>query len=135
MRASDCMSAMFLGLKVRPCFRRLVDIKSEPMTDDDRVNGIVGENIRRLRTERGLTRLALAEMAEFDDSYLGKMERGRRGTTSGGYQRLADALGVTVASLFEVRAGSPRSGVRGSSLARHAPVQKPARRRPNHRIE
>jgi transcriptional regulator with XRE-family HTH domain len=78
------------------------------MRDDDKVNAVVGENIRRLRVGRGMTRLALAEKAGIDDSHLGKMERGKRGTSSGGYQRLADALGVAVAALFTVAPGAPK---------------------------
>lgn len=62
----------------------------------------VGEMIRLLREARGWSRLHLAKASEFDDSYLGKMERGQKGTSPVGYQRLADALGVPLAALFEL---------------------------------
>lgn len=71
------------------------------MRADDKVNRIVGANVTRLRLRRGLTRVALAEMAGMDDSYLGKLERGKRGTSPGRYARLARALGVPLASLFK----------------------------------
>jgi transcriptional regulator with XRE-family HTH domain len=90
------------------------------MREDDKVNAVVGENLRRLRAERGMTRVALAEKAGFDDSYLGKMERGRRGTSGGGYQRLADALGVELPTLF----ARPEPGI-----ASPTPIKKRSSRR------
>lgn len=64
------------------------------------MNRIVGANVERLRKRARLSRLALAEMAGMDDSYLGKLERGLRGTSPGKYEALARALGVPLASLF-----------------------------------
>jgi transcriptional regulator with XRE-family HTH domain len=95
------------------------------MKDDDKVNAVVGGNLRRLRLERGMTRLALAEKAGIDDSHLGKMERGKRGTSSGGYQRLADALGIAVADLFAVQP-TPSPKKRGARPRRLRPAPRAA---------
>lgn len=85
------------------------------MKADDKVNRIVGANLKRLRIERQMTRVALAEKAGMDDSYVGKMERGQRGTTSGKYELLARALGVAVSELFV-----PSTSQRRSSDPSHA---------------
>ena len=79
------------------------------MKPRENVNGTVGENIKRLRMGLGLTRTALAAKAGMDDSHLGKMERGLRGTTSGNYALIAAALGVPLDALF-----------RPLALSRHA---------------
>ncbi|WP_193045339.1 helix-turn-helix domain-containing protein [Mycolicibacterium baixiangningiae] len=59
----------------------------------------VGQNIRRVRTERGLTQERLAEYCGVDRTLLVAVESGRRGLL---YERLfdiADALEVSVAEL------------------------------------
>ncbi|KRQ29537.1 XRE family transcriptional regulator [Mycobacteroides sp. H001] len=60
----------------------------------------VGEAIRRVRTERGLTQESLAEKSGVDRTLLIAMEYGRRGLL---YERLfdiADALDVPVVELL-----------------------------------
>lgn len=60
----------------------------------------VGETIRRLRIERGLTQESLAETSGVDRTLLIAMEFGRRGLL---YERLfdiAEALDVPVAELL-----------------------------------
>jgi transcriptional regulator with XRE-family HTH domain len=60
----------------------------------------VGDAIRRVRTERGLTQESLAEKSGVDRTLLIAMEYGRRGLL---YERLfdiADALDVPVAELL-----------------------------------
>lgn len=77
------------------------------MKPRENVNGTVGANIKRLRTGLGMTRTALAAKAGMDDSHIGKMERGLRGTTSGNYALLAAALGVPLDALFRPALPTP----------------------------
>ncbi|MDO9608647.1 MAG: helix-turn-helix transcriptional regulator [Brevundimonas sp.] len=54
---------------------------------------LVGENVRRLRLERGFTQEKLAFEAEIDLTYLGGIERGRRNPSLLVVVRIATALG------------------------------------------
>jgi transcriptional regulator with XRE-family HTH domain len=58
-----------------------------------------GPLIRRLRTDAGLTRPALALKAGVDRTYLWRVERGDVEPTVRWLAPIAKALGVTVASL------------------------------------
>ena len=46
------------------------------VTDDIKL--VVGSNIRRLREKRGWSQKKLAEMADLDRTYVGRIERGER---------------------------------------------------------
>jgi transcriptional regulator with XRE-family HTH domain len=61
---------------------------------------IVGENIRRLRKDRGLTQEKLALDAAIDLTYLGGIERGRRNPSVLVLGRLAGVLGIHPRDLF-----------------------------------
>lgn len=58
-----------------------------------------GQNVARLRTERGLSQDALAEKAEVDRTYLSGIERGVRNPGIKTVIRLARALKTTVDEL------------------------------------
>lgn len=60
----------------------------------------LGEAIRRVRKERGLSQEQLALTAEVDLSYLGRVERGDNAAALLTLKRIADALGVTMATLM-----------------------------------
>ncbi|WP_315696874.1 helix-turn-helix domain-containing protein [Paraburkholderia fungorum] len=60
----------------------------------------LGEAIRRVRKERGLSQEQLALTAEVDLSYLGRVERGDNAAALLTLKRIADALGVTMAALM-----------------------------------
>ena len=60
---------------------------------------IVGENVRRLRLERGLTQEQLAFDAQIDLTYLGGIERGRRNPSLMVMVRIAQSLGAMPADL------------------------------------
>ena len=64
-------------------------------------NGIVAENVRRLRIERKLTQEQLAHDAEIDLTYLGGIERGRRNPSVAVVGRLAAVLAVHPRTLFD----------------------------------
>jgi transcriptional regulator with XRE-family HTH domain len=60
----------------------------------------LGEAIRRVRKDRGLSQEQLALTAEVDLSYLGRVERGDNAAALLTLKRIADALGVTMATLM-----------------------------------
>jgi transcriptional regulator with XRE-family HTH domain len=60
----------------------------------------VAWNLRRIRTERGLSQEALALNANVDRSYVGRLERGEENPTITILDRLASALGVAADELL-----------------------------------
>ena len=60
----------------------------------------LGQNVRRLRQERGLSQEALAFKVGIHYTYLGSVERGERNVALRNIVRIAGALGVPVAELF-----------------------------------
>lgn len=61
----------------------------------------LGENIRRLRGERGLSQDRLATEAGVDRSYMGMIERGESIPTVVALLKVAKALEVPAAALLE----------------------------------
>lgn len=55
---------------------------------------MVGENVRRLRLERGLTQEQLAFEVEIDLTYLEGIERGRQNPTVAVIGRVAKSLNI-----------------------------------------
>jgi transcriptional regulator with XRE-family HTH domain len=55
---------------------------------------LVGRNLARIRTAKGLTQEALAERSGFSQQYLSGLEQGRRNPTVVTLYELAQALGV-----------------------------------------
>jgi transcriptional regulator with XRE-family HTH domain len=66
----------------------------------------VGERLRAIRTLRRVTLRTVAERAELSESFLSQVERGRANASIASLKRIAAALGVNVADLFEPN-GSP----------------------------
>jgi transcriptional regulator with XRE-family HTH domain len=62
---------------------------------------ILGRHIRRLRQDRDLSQEALADAANINRNHIGAIERGATKVGVDKLFRLADALGVTPAGLFE----------------------------------
>jgi transcriptional regulator with XRE-family HTH domain len=62
------------------------------------------EQLKRLRTEKGLSQVRLAARAEVDPSTLNQVERGARDPSPATLRKLARALDV---SLFELMEGDP----------------------------
>jgi len=61
----------------------------------------VGERLRELRRFRHCTLRTIADRAGLSESFLSQVERGRSSASIGSLRRIADALGVTMADLFE----------------------------------
>jgi transcriptional regulator with XRE-family HTH domain len=61
---------------------------------------ILGEHIRKLRHQKGLSQQALAEGADIHRNFLGHIERGQKGITLETLFRLSHALGVTPQSVI-----------------------------------
>lgn len=61
---------------------------------------LVGRNVRRVRTERGLTQEQFAERSGFSQQYISDLERGRRNPTIVSLYELAVALEVSPVALL-----------------------------------
>ncbi len=70
-----------------------------------RRRGAFGRRVRALRTERGLSQEALADLAGIHRTYVGAVERGERNIALDNIHALADALGVPTGELLRFTAG------------------------------
>jgi len=61
----------------------------------------IAENIRKLRSERGLSQEGLAELADFHRTYVSQLERCVTNVSIDGLERLAMALGVDIRVLLK----------------------------------
>jgi transcriptional regulator with XRE-family HTH domain len=61
----------------------------------------LGKRIQKLRQKVSLTQEQLAEKAEISPKNIGEIERGRGNPTLSSLENLADALGITMAELFD----------------------------------
>jgi transcriptional regulator with XRE-family HTH domain len=61
----------------------------------------LGERLREIRHLRRRTLKAVAERADVSESFLSQVERGKASASVASLTRIATALGVTVADLFE----------------------------------
>lgn len=64
---------------------------------------ILGENIRILRIERGLTQEQLAEICDMHRTYIGAIERGDRNVSLKNIVAISQALGVKPNTLLEYK--------------------------------
>ncbi|MCF3965444.1 helix-turn-helix domain-containing protein [Streptomyces fuscigenes] len=75
--------------------------------DLDQLTQALGRNLRHWRTERGLTLDALAERASVSRGMIIQIEQARTNPSIGTTVKLADALGVSIATLLD-REHGPR---------------------------
>jgi transcriptional regulator with XRE-family HTH domain len=61
-----------------------------------------GNRVRELRVAQGLSQEELAQKAGLHRTYIGGIERGERNVSLENIQRIALALNVTIARLFEI---------------------------------
>jgi transcriptional regulator with XRE-family HTH domain len=77
---------------------------------DVRTEVDVGERLRDIRRGRHATLKTIADRAGVSESFLSQVERGRASASIASLRRIANALGVSVADLFEP-GGPPRPRV------------------------
>lgn len=77
----------------------------------------MGERLRQIRTERGLTLAEVAKRSGLAVSTVSKVERGKMAPTYDRFKQLADGLGVDMAALFVDRGERLKPG--GLAVARH----------------
>ena len=81
---------------------------------------IVGQNLRRIRTEKGLSQEELALRAGIDRTYISSLERGVYSATVTMVGKIADVLGVEPAELLKRTIGA----VGGVNRTRGKPISK-----------
>lgn len=59
-----------------------------------------GQRLRKLRTQKGVSQEKLAELADLHRTYVSGVERGERNISLVNIERLAKALGVSMADLM-----------------------------------
>ena len=68
--------------------------------EKERLDEIIGKNIRLEREARKLTRDELAEMMELTTSHMGLIERGERGATAVTLSKISRAFDIPIDHLF-----------------------------------
>src|SRR3954471_12767107 len=76
----------------------------------------VGERLRDIRRLRRATLKTIADRAGVSESFLSQVERGRASASIASLQRIAAALGVSLADLFEPGGAAAPRGVRHADL-------------------
>jgi transcriptional regulator with XRE-family HTH domain len=75
----------------------------------------IGEVLRRLREQQGVSLRTLATRAGFSASFLSQLETGQVSPSIGSLERIAAELGVTLADLFEATQGRATVVVKASA--------------------
>jgi transcriptional regulator with XRE-family HTH domain len=70
-------------------------------THPGKLRSIVATNIRRLRSERGVSQQDFALAIEMDRTYFGGVERGERNVSIDNLERIAGGLGVPAWELLK----------------------------------
>jgi transcriptional regulator with XRE-family HTH domain len=60
-----------------------------------------GRQLRSMRLSRGYTQIQFANLADIDRSYCSDLERGVKSATTKTQEKLAAALGITIAELWK----------------------------------
>lgn len=70
------------------------------MTEADDILKRFGRRLRTLRTERGLSQEAFAELCDLDRTYLSGIERGERNVSLRNLEVIAMGFGLSLSDLF-----------------------------------
>lgn len=65
------------------------------------LNQSFGLQVKRYRKEKGFSQEELADLCSLHRTYIGSIERGERNISLNNVEKIANALGVPVASLIE----------------------------------
>ena len=76
---------------------------SIPCAAGMKVQERIGLNLQNLRRAKGLSQEELAHRADIHPTYLSGVERGKRNSTAGVLQRIAEALGTDIDVLVKRR--------------------------------
>jgi transcriptional regulator with XRE-family HTH domain len=77
---------------------------------------LVGQRIRSLRKERGLSQEQLGEKGGFHYSYIGQVERGEKNVSLLNLAKISEALEVSLSQLFAYVDGEERRTDSGNDL-------------------
>ena len=61
----------------------------------------LGENIRRIREEKGMTQIELCRKLKVDRAYMSNVENGKKNPTLSTIEKIAKALGVSLEELMK----------------------------------
>lgn len=61
----------------------------------------LGDNIRRIRLEKGLTQIELSKKLKVDRSYVSNVEQGKKNPTLTTIEKIANVLGVSTDELLK----------------------------------
>jgi transcriptional regulator with XRE-family HTH domain len=61
----------------------------------------IGNRIRQLRQEKHLSQEAFADLCELDRTYISSIEKGKRNVSIINLEKIANALNITLSTLFE----------------------------------
>lgn len=61
----------------------------------------LGENVRRIREEKGMTQIELCRKLEVDRAYMSNIENGKKNPTLATIEKIAKALGVSLDELIK----------------------------------
>jgi transcriptional regulator with XRE-family HTH domain len=75
----------------------VINVKNKELTK------ALGERIQKLRKKQGLSQLALADEADIPLSQIGRIERGENNPTVSTLYVIANALGVDLKTLVDVK--------------------------------
>lgn len=89
---------MYRGL--RRIISKSCDVPNLSKNRQDPILVALGDAIRRVRLEKGVSQEKLALLAEVDRSYVGRVERGDNNVAVLTLARLAKALGVSMRDLI-----------------------------------
>src|SRR5258707_15609453 len=89
-------------------------VTSHPATESADLAPVVGSNLRRLRTRRGLSLERLAQISGVSRAMLGQIELGQSAPTINVLWKIARALEVTFSALISTRTQSGALVLRSS---------------------
>jgi len=70
---------------------------------------LFGQNLRRVRNEKGITQEKLVQLSGLALSQIGRIERGEINTSLDQIKTISDSLGITTSKLFEFEANEEKN--------------------------